>query len=71
MGNKNNKARIKSWAKHFMVHDIQMFMDYVTLLEGFYGRSMTVNFEDIEFLRLAKYLTLNKKDNEETEICST
>ena len=61
MTNKTNKDRIRSWAEHFKVANTEMFMGYVMLLEGFYGRSLTVNFDDIELLRLTKYLTLNRK----------
>jgi hypothetical protein len=56
-----NRARIRAWSEHWKVEDIESFLENVTLLEGFYGRNLTVNFEDIEFLKLAKYLTLNKK----------
>jgi len=36
------------------------FEDYYNKLCGYYGRKITTSFEDIEILKLASYLTINR-----------
>lgn len=68
LGSKKKKdpinIAIKKWGILNNV-DMPVFVSFIKTLEGYLGKKLEPGFEDIEWLKLAKYLTLNHGDEKE------
>lgn len=51
---------VMQWASSQGIVKVSLFITYIRKLEGYLGRRLATDFEDLEYLRIAKYLTINE-----------